>query len=99
MEEKTNLMPIYVDNLSHEITKEDAEEVFREYAIIKPVHLASDRETFRFRGFAFEEMSSDAEEAKAIETWNGATWMDQELKVNQAKEGLFNRSNCRDNRF
>ena len=96
-------MSIYVGNLSYEITKEDVEEVFGEYRTIKSVHLPSDRETVRFRGFAFGEMSSDAEEEKAIATLNGATWMDRELKVNQARErenkGSFNRSNRRDNRF
>ena len=100
MEEKTNLMSIYVGNLSYEVTKEDLEEVFGEYGTIKRVHLPTDRETGRFRGFAFVEMSSDAEEDKAIETLNGATWMDRELKVNKARErenrGSFNR---RDNRY
>ena len=103
MEEKTNLMSIYVGNLSYEVTKEDVEEVFGEYGTIKRVHLPTDRETGRFRGFAFVEMSSDAEEEKAIETLDGATWMDRELKVNKARErenrGSSNRSNRRDNRF
>lgn len=102
MEEKTNLMSIYVGNLSYEVTKEDLEEVFSEYGNIKRVHLPKDRETGRFRGFAFVEMSSDAEEEKAIETLDGATWLDRELRVNKARErenknsGSFNR---RDNRF
>ncbi len=95
-------MSIYVGNLSYEVTKEDLDEVFSEYGTIKRIHLPSDRETGRFRGFAFVEMSSDAEEEKAIETLNGATWMDRELKVNKARErerGSSNRSNRRDNRY
>ncbi len=100
MEEKTNLMSIYVGNLSYEVTKEDVEEVFGEYGTIKRVHLPTDRETGRFRGFAFVEMSSDAEEEKAIETLDGATWMERELKVNKARERENRRSfNRRDNRF
>lgn len=95
-------MSIYVGNLSYEVTKEDLEEVFAEYGKIKRVHLPTDRETGRFRGFAFVEMSTDEEEEKAIETLNGASWMDRELKVNKARErenrgsGSFNRN---DNRF
>ena len=100
MEEKTNLMSIYVGNLSYEVTKEDLDEVFREYGTIRRIHMPRDRESGRFRGFAFVEMSSDTEEEKAIETLNGATWMERELKVNKARErdnrGSFNR---RDNRF
>ncbi|MGR3280654.1 RNA recognition motif domain-containing protein, partial [Acaryochloris marina NIES-2412] len=44
-----------------------------------------DRETGRKRGFAFVEMSSDAEEAKAIDELEGAEWMGRTLKVNKAK--------------
>ncbi len=37
------------------------------------------------RGFAFVEMSDDAEEDKAIEDLDGAEWMGRTLKVNKAR--------------
>lgn len=93
-------MSIYVGNLSYQVTKEDLEEVFGEYGTIQRIHMPKDRETGRLRGFAFVEMSSEAEEEAAITTLDGATWMDRELKVNKAREredrGSFNR---RGNRF
>jgi RNA recognition motif-containing protein len=78
-------MSIYVGNLSYEVGQEDLNEVFAEYGTVKRVHIPTDRETGRVRGFAFVEMSSDAEEDKAIEALDGAEWMNRNLKVNKAR--------------
>ena len=78
-------MSIYVGNLSYEINKEDLTEVFTEYGTVQRVHLPTDRDTGRMRGFAFVEMQTEAEEDKAIQALDGAEWMDRELKVNKAK--------------
>ena len=78
-------MSIYVGNLSHEVSQEDLNEVFTEYGTVKSVHIPTDRETGRARGFAFVEMESEANEDKAIEALNGAEWMNRELKVNKAR--------------
>ena len=78
-------MSIYVGNLDYEIGQEDLTEVFAEYGTVKRVHLPTDRETGRKRGFAFVEMNSEAEEADAISKLDGAEWMGRELKVNKAR--------------
>lgn len=78
-------MSIYVGNLSYDATKDDLMSVFTEYGTVKSVHLPTDRETGRMRGFAFVEMSTDAEETAAIEALDGAEWMGRDLRVNKAK--------------
>lgn len=78
-------MSIYVGNLSYDVTEEDVNAVFAEYGEVKRVHLPTDRETGRFRGFAFVEMDNEEQESKAIETLDGAQWMGRSLKVNLAK--------------
>ncbi|MCL1467991.1 RNA recognition motif domain-containing protein [Argonema galeatum] len=78
-------MSIYVGNLSYEVTQEDLSGVFKEYGTVKRVQLPTDRETGRLRGFAFVEMSSEAEETAAIEALDGAEWMGRDMKVNKAK--------------
>lgn len=78
-------MSIYVGNLSYEITQEHLSQTFAEYGTVRRIQLPTDRETGRLRGFAFVEMSSDDEEAKAIEALDGAEWMGRDLKVNKAK--------------
>jgi RNA recognition motif-containing protein len=78
-------MSIYVGNLSYEVTSEDLSAVFAEYGSVQRVHLPTDRETGRPRGFAFVEMKSETEEAAAIEALDGAEWMGRDMKVNKAK--------------
>ena len=78
-------MSIYVGNLSYDATSEDVTAVFAEYGTVKSVHLPTDRETGRMRGFAFVEMSSESEETAAIEALDGAEWMGRDLKVNKAR--------------
>ncbi|HEY9822462.1 MAG TPA: RNA-binding protein [Candidatus Sericytochromatia bacterium] len=78
-------MSIYVGNLSYDVTQEDLSAVFAEYGSVKRIQLPTDRETGRMRGFGFVEMSSDEEEAAAIEALDGAEWMGRDLKVNKAK--------------
>lgn len=78
-------MSIYVGNLSYEVAEEDLTAIFAEYGTVKRVQLPVDRETGRMRGFGFVEMSSETEEAAAIEALDGAEWMGRDLKVNKAK--------------
>jgi RNA recognition motif-containing protein len=78
-------MSIYVGNLSYDVTEEDLNHVFADYGQVKRVYLPTDRETGRMRGFGFVEMSSEAEEEKAIETLDGAEWMGRQMRVNKAK--------------
>ena len=78
-------MSIYVGNLSYDAARDDIEAVFAEYGSVSRVHLPTDRETGRPRGFAFVEMSSEDEEAAAIEALDGAEWMGRDLRVNKAR--------------
>ena len=78
-------MSIYVGNLNYEVTPEDLQEVFGEYGSVKRVHLPTDRETGRKRGFGFVEMNTDEEETEAINTLDGAEWMGRTIRVNKAR--------------
>jgi len=84
-------MSIYVGNIPYSVADEDLSEIFSEYGSVKRVHLPMDRESGRMRGFGFVEMSSEAEEDKAIEALNGADWMGRELRVNKARPRENNR--------
>ncbi len=78
-------MSIYVGNLSYEVSEQDLNEVFAEYGSVRRVHLPTDRETGRVRGFGFVEMNTPSEEEAAIEALDGAEWYGRTLKVNQAR--------------
>lgn len=78
-------MTIYIGNLSYQATEDDLKSVFAEYGTVKRVVLPTDRETGRMRGFAFVEMTEDAQEDAAIAELDGAEWMGRQLRVNKAK--------------
>jgi RNA recognition motif-containing protein len=94
-------MSIYVGNLSYQINQEDLSDVFAEYGTVKRVHIPTDRETGRVRGFAFVEMEAEADEDKAIQALDGAEWMERSLKVNKARprEERSSFGGRRNNRF
>ena len=78
-------MTIYVGNLSYHATEEDLRSVFAEHGTVKRIVLPTDRETGKMRGFAFVEMTEDAQEDAAITELDGAEWMGRQLRVNKAK--------------
>ena len=55
------------------------------YSIELQTAISTDRETGRMRGFAFVEMTEDAQEDAAIVDLDGAEWMGRQLRVNKAK--------------
>lgn len=78
-------MSIYVGNLSYDVTREDLEQVFKEYGEVSRISLPTDRETGRPRGFAFVDMQAETAEDKAIEALDGAEWMGRDMRVNKAR--------------
>lgn len=85
-------MTIYVGNLSYKATEDDLRTVFADYGTVKRVVLPTDRETGRMRGFAFVEMTEDAQEDSAISELDGAEWMGRQLRVNKARPKEENRN-------
>ena len=91
-------MSIYVGNLSFDVSAEDVKEVFSEYGSVQKVHLPTDRDTGRMRGFGFVDMENQAEEEAAISALNGAEWCGRSLKVNKSKPREERKSPRRSNR-
>ena len=78
-------MTIYVGNLSFDAEAEDVQHLFSQYGTVSKCSLPLDRDTGRKRGFAFVEMASEAEEAKAIEDLQDVEWMGRAIRVNKAE--------------
>ena len=76
---------IYVGNLSYETTSNDLEDAFAEFGDVSKANVISDRETGRSKGFAFVEMSSEADAQNAIDALNEKDLHGRNLKVNIAK--------------
>ena len=77
---------LHVGNLSFNTSAETVRAVFEEFGAVQDVHLMTDRETGRSRGFAFVTMSAPEEATKAIEGMDGQMLEGRPLRVNQAEE-------------
>lgn len=76
---------LYVGNLAFGTTSEQLQEIFAQAGTVQSANVIEDRETGRSRGFAFVEMSTNAEAASAIDQFNGKEVGGRALKVNEAK--------------
>jgi cold-inducible RNA-binding protein len=76
---------LYVGNLAFQTTSQELQDLFAQAGTVQSASVVEDRETGRSRGFAFVEMSSNAEAAAAIDQFNGKELGGRPLKVNEAK--------------
>ncbi|MEX1325102.1 MAG: RNA-binding protein [Synechococcaceae cyanobacterium] len=77
-------MTIYVGNLSFQAEREDLVDLFAQYGEVRQCSLPLDRETGRKRGFAFVELTQEADEQKAIDDLQDVEWMGRMIRVNKA---------------
>jgi cold-inducible RNA-binding protein len=76
---------LFVGNMSFQTTEADLTALFQPLGQIGRIHIVTDRETGRARGFAFVEMPNDAEAANAIAALDGKALGGRNLKVNEAR--------------
>jgi RNA recognition motif-containing protein len=76
---------LYVGNLSFQTTSQDLQELFGQAGTVESAQIIEDRDTGQSKGFAFVEMSTDAEAASAIDQFNGKEVAGRMLKVNEAR--------------
>jgi RNA recognition motif-containing protein len=76
-------MKLYVGNLSY--TQAALEQLFAQHGEVEEVHIPTDRDTGRSRGFAFVTMPNDSEAQAAIAAVNGAELDGRYLNVDQAR--------------
>jgi RNA recognition motif-containing protein len=76
---------LFVGNLSYQATESDLRAAFEPFGEIAGISIATDRDTGRARGFAFVEMATAEEAAKAIGALNGTALSGRPLTVNEAR--------------
>ena len=76
---------MYVGNLPFQTTNEELEELFGAHGTVTDVHMPTDRESGRPRGFAFVTMSSKDEMVKAIKALDGEELGGRPLRINEAQ--------------
>lgn len=79
---------IFVGNLDFAATDSSVRSLFERYGTVDNVHLVTDRDTGRARGFGFVEMSDPQQADQAIAALNGANFEGRALNVNEARPKL-----------
>lgn len=80
---------LFVGNMSFHTTESELRELFEPFGNIGEIHIATDRDTGRARGFAFVEMTEDEAAEKAIAALNGKEVNGRALNVNEARPKTF----------
>jgi len=78
-------LKLYVGNVAFGASEEDLRKLFSEAGAIQSVKIVTDSYSGRSRGFAFVEMTSEAEAEKAISLINGKPFMERTLIVSEAR--------------
>lgn len=76
---------IFAGNLSLRTSEDGLRSLFELYGTVQRVNLVTDRDTGRSKGFAFIEMSNDAEAKAAITALNGTLIGGRIVKVNESR--------------
>jgi RNA recognition motif-containing protein len=77
---------LYVGNLSFNTGSDALRDAFAKFGEVTDVHIVTDRETGRARGFGFVTMGTSAAAEAAIAGMNGSTLEGRPLRVNEAEE-------------
>lgn len=76
---------LYVGNLSFNLNEDSLIGLFSNYGSVETAKVIIDRDTGRSKGFAFIEMSNEADAIAAIEGLNGKDHGGRALNVSEAK--------------
>ncbi len=76
---------LFVGNLPYQTTNDQLAQLFAQAGTVVSAKVITDKYSGRSRGFGFVEMSSDEENKKAIEMFNGKDFEGRALVVNEAR--------------
>ena len=76
---------IFVGNFAFSMTEAELRSLFEPHGQVESVTIVTDRDTGRSRGFAFVEMTTQAEAEKAIQMFNEYEMDGRKLTVNIAR--------------
>ena len=77
---------LYVGNLSFNVTTEALRAAFAPHGEVTDVHVVTDRDSGRSRGFGFVTMGTAAGAQSAIAAVNGTSLDGRSVRVNEAEE-------------
>ncbi|MFI5240433.1 MAG: RNA recognition motif domain-containing protein [Candidatus Saccharimonadia bacterium] len=76
---------LFIGSLSYTVTEDELKTLFAEVGTVESAKIIMDRDSGRSKGFAFVEMSTDAEAQNAISSLNGKEVGGRSIAVTIAK--------------
>lgn len=76
---------LYIGNLPYSATEQFLADRLSECGTVESAKIIIDRDSGRSKGFAFVEMSTDAEAQKAISRFDGSDYEGRAMTVNEAR--------------
>jgi len=76
---------LFVGNMPFRMTRDELYDLFAQAGAVASVHIPTDRETGRPRGFGFVEMEDPTSVDQAVQMFNGYSVGGRALVVNQAR--------------
>lgn len=77
---------LFVGNLPFSATADELRSLFARVGTVEDIHLPTDRQTGRPRGFGFVQMANDQEARDAIHRFDGYTLDGRQIRVDLAEE-------------
>jgi RNA recognition motif-containing protein len=85
--QETSGFKMFIGGLPYEVNEEELTALFAEHGELKEVHIATDRETGKSKGFAFVTYASHADGKKALPSLKSLKVGGRKLTVQEAKSG------------
>lgn len=76
---------LFVGNIPFRMTQDELHDLFSQAGAVVSVHIPTDRETGRPRGFGFVQMEDDTSKDQAVQMFNGYSVSGRALVVNEAR--------------
>jgi RNA recognition motif-containing protein len=76
---------LYVGNIAFQASEDELTDLFKTAGEVESVKIIIDMQSGQSRGFGFIEMATEDDAAKAISDLNGASFMEKNIVVNEAR--------------
>jgi RNA recognition motif-containing protein len=76
---------LFISNLAYRTGEDTVRQLFERFGIVKFIHILTDRDTGRSRGFGFLEMSDHTSAQKAMDSLNGRDVEGRAIRIDWAR--------------
>jgi len=83
------MVTLYVGNLSYSCNEQQLKDEFSKFSMISSVKMVNDKETGKFKGFAFIDVADSSSANILMSNFNGREFLGRKLIINEARPREF----------